>query len=83
MNASLLELPSPCLAYRELEGADLPVSAPSFARHLSAPIHFLSVFLLAFEGGYCYNFFGSTCVLQDFPARCFAYFPNSAVGFSA
>jgi hypothetical protein len=74
MNASLLELPAPCLAYCELEGAYLPVSAPLLARHLGVPIRFLSAFLLAFDGGYCYNLFGSTPVLQGMPCAVLRLF---------
>jgi len=83
MNASPFELLSLGLIGYELEGIKLAVSAPLFARHLSVPIRFLPSLSLAFDEGYCYNLFGSTRVLQGFPARCFAYFPISAVGFSA
>jgi hypothetical protein len=31
----------------------------------------------------CYNLFGSTRVLQRFPALCSVHFPNDAVDFSA
>ena len=83
MNASLPDLPSPCLACCELEGANLDVSAPLFASRLSVPTRFSPSLLLAFDGGYCYNLFGSTSVLLGSLARFSAYFPNSAVGFSA
>lgn len=66
-----------------LDGTCLAIYALLFVRGLGVPIRFLSALLLAFEGGYCYNLFGSTQVLQGFPVQCSAYFPNSTVGFSS
>jgi len=83
MDASLPELPSPCLACCDRIGCKSGYLCPFVCALFKHRTLLFACLVLALAGDYCYNLLGSTQVLQGFPAGCPAYFPNSAVDFSA